>query len=157
MQFRGDAGATAATLGSVATAFLQAIGGRMTDNWTIIGTRFRAANSDFSLPVTEVVAQPDTSGGTWDAVNNPRFVTWVGRGFLTGRRVRIFVYGLVFTTPTDYRLTLSEISEFNTARGILQAESDDGPLGTIGADAPQWYPYQNVGFNSYWEREQRGS
>jgi hypothetical protein len=153
-QFRGAAGADIGSMVALAAAFFNAIAPRMVTGWAFRGFRWRAQGANISLPV-EGVPTPVTGIAALDAQYDPRFVSWVGRGAVSGRRVRVFVYGLVFPMPDDYRFTTGDIAEFDAARTVLDTFGA-GYATTIAGDDPTWYLYQNVGYNSYHERNQRG-
>ncbi len=153
MQFRHAAGTTVPQLGFYVSQFVNALGPLLCEGWAITGARYRAEGSNVTLP-TEAPATPADSNILLSPVANPRFVTFTGRGSTSGRRVRIFVYGLVFNTPDDYRFNVGENSTLAAARTELDS-ANSGYFTTIAGDDPLWYLYFNVGYNSYHERKQR--
>lgn len=140
----------AALVNSILTEF----GPNLANDFTVEGARFQAAGSNFSLPAL-APNQPTVGAAGIGGVNIPRFISWVGRGQVSARRVRLYLYGVVFTTPDDYRLTGTELQAAADVVQIL-TNQPTGVAITIAGDDPIWAPYANVGYNSYWERERRG-
>ena len=153
-QLRSPLGGVANDLVALAQDIVDEIDVLACTGWEVLGTRFRQAGSDLSVP-SGAVTIGSAGGGALNPVQNPRFVSWIGRGGTSGRRTRLFIYGLVFTTPEDYRLTGSENAVMASVRNLLQTAAENNIVATVANDQPFWYEYQNVGFNSYWEREQR--
>lgn len=153
MEFRTDAETGPVALLEPVSAFLEELSPLMASTWRVEGARAQAAGANFSLPVA---APPTTitGTGTLPAREYPRFVSFVGRGSQTGRRMTLFVYGLAFTTPDTYRFVEGTQAALDNARGEL-INMASSLLITIGGDAPYFQSYCNVGFNSYWERERR--
>ena len=154
MQFRYTDVVTLPAVIAQVNEFLAALAPIMSSDWEIVGARFRATGSNVSLP-TEPPVEPAPGGGVLDPSQNPRFVSFIGRGGISGRRVRLYVYGLTFVTPDDYRLDAAPGNPVGDARLVLDS-NPEGIFVTVAGDNPLWYPYANVGYNSYWEREQRG-
>ena len=123
--------------------------------WSFGSARYQEAGSPVSLPVL-APAEPSPGGGPLNPVQNPRFVSWIGRGFESGRRWRSYVYGLAFGSPEDYRLSTEENAAIASAQNVLAAAGLAGTLITIEGDAINVYEYTNVGFNAYHQRQARG-
>lgn len=123
---------------------------------SVIGVRFRAIGTTFSLPVASIPSYVGTASGTLSPFNYPRFLSLSGRGQLSGAEVRLFVYGASFTSPDDYRLTAAE----NTLVANLRAAwGGQGALGNLVTEQNDLFAarnYANVGYNSYYERKARG-
>lgn len=154
MEFRTDAATGPVALQTPVSDFLGEISTMMDSTWTVTGARAQLQGANISLPVDP----PTVTAGGGNTVNPPeypRFVSFMGRGIATGRRFVVFVYGLVFGTPNDYRFTSGESAPLDNARGVLAVMASTDLI-TIGGDGPQVYDYCNVGYNSYWERQRRG-
>lgn len=137
--------------------FLTALAPIMDNGWAITGARVSGQGSAFTVPTPPPVLGAAPAGGTLPLVNAPQFTSFIGRGLLTGRRVRVFVYGLIITVDSDYRLAGTLPAPIANAIAALEVAADDGVFCTIGLDRANWYDYANQGFNSYWEREARQS
>lgn len=133
---------------------LVTFGTNLANDFTIEGARYQAPGANFSLPALPP-NQPTVGAAAIGGVNIPRFISWVGRGSDTARRVRLYLYGVVFGTPDDYRLTGTELQAAADTVQLLRNTSPNVAT-TIAGDEPIWSPYANVGYNSYWERERRG-
>lgn len=118
---------------------------------------WRVKGSTFSLPIGSPGAVVGLLTGALSPVEYPRYVTFTGRGLTTGKQVRMFIFGLDFATPGDYRFTLTENGPVKAAWDALPALVAAGGFVTEGGDAPQPRIYANVGYNSYYERKSRGS
>lgn len=153
MEFRTNAPTGPVALQLPVQAFLDELTTLMDATWTVLGARGQAAGASISLPVAAPVVTPGPAR-TVAPVHYPRYVSFGGRGGDTGRRFTVYVYGLDFNTPEDYRFQSGESTELDNARDQLgvMASLD---LVTIGGDSPYLYNYSNVGYNSYWERAAR--
>lgn len=134
--------------------FLNALTPHRANDWQITSVDHIPANGIVALPVSLPVVIPGV-GGVISPVHYPKYTTFIGRGPVSGRKVRIAVYGLVYADPGDYRINDGESATFTAARLVLSI-TGLGYFITIGGDMPIWKTYQNVGFQSHWEREQRG-
>lgn len=121
---------------------------------TITGARYRSAGSTITLPNTWPGA---TSYGSMDMpdVLGPRELRFQGRD-TTGRDVSWSIYGWKGDTPANYRILLTESAVIEAAIAHIDDVSDGGSFCTIAGDVPTVYPYANVNYNSYWEKERRG-
>lgn len=156
LQMRVVPPATAASAATVAQAFLNNLLSLMDSTWSIEGARFRAAGSAVTLPATAPVLSGAGTAGNLPPRDHPKFHTFVGRGAVDGRRVRVFLYGLNIVVDGDYRLNGPLTGALADARNSLVGNTGTGHWRTIGGSEPTWYNYVNQGYNSYWEREQRG-
>ena len=131
-------------------------------SWVVTGVRQSLPNSTISLPIdysnSPLQGFAGENGGTFDGVWAPREFVMVGRSSTTGRRVRFSVYGVVSSTPANYRFGPGE-SVFTTTTFVaaLNAASFAGIYITADGSSARWYPYVNVNYNSYWERQQRNN
>jgi len=96
------------------------------------------------------------SGGAITPANETRETTFQGRSFTTGRKLDISLYGIVMTTPDNYRFPAGGTSPawVNGAVTVLNG-TVAGTFLTVDNSAATWYSYANVNFNSYWERRVR--
>lgn len=119
------------------------------------GFRWRAQGTTFSLPVAGAATFEGANGAAYTQVNDPRFVTLNGRGLASGHEVRLFLYGGVFTTPTDYRLSAGDASIWTDLVTSYEALAGTADACTDAGDVFVARSYLNVGFNSYYERKAR--
>lgn len=157
LQLRYGVGTAVESLPFHAGVFLSALAPLMDDSWVIQGARIQSAGSPFSVPTVPPTLSVGPSGGTIAPANYPQFTTFVGRGTISGRRVRVFVYGLILGNDGSYRISAPTGALAAARNALIAALGEDNVGVTIGGDAPTWYNYVNQGFNSYWEREARES
>lgn len=141
-------------IGSRIGAYLDDLVAIRPPSWTITGARYQLAGTNFSLATDPPAILPGTAAEL-SGINYPGYVDFVGRGITSGRRVRWTLFGLNFAVPADYRFSPGEQADLTTVLTALRAGIPDGFI-TVGGDEAAYYPYVNFGFNSYWEREQRG-
>ncbi len=119
---------------------------------TVDGLRVAVAGSNVTNPaVWSGGASYGT--GTEQGFLTPRELCFLGRSS-DGRRARLFVFGYKGATPVDFRIESSGSPEISNAYGILNA--NPGIFISISGLATVKYPYVDVNFNSYWERQRRG-
>lgn len=155
LQIRYGAGTAVESLPFHAGVFLSSLATLMDNTWAIVGARLQSAGSTFAVPTVAPVLSATPSGGVLPPANYPQFTTWVGRGNTSGRRVRIFVYGLLLGNDGSYRISNPTGPTQAARAALIDGVGEDNVFVTIGGDAPTWYNYVNQGFNSYWEREAR--
>lgn len=151
-RFGGSAGVDGAQL--FADNFLTALQPNLTATWQVVGARVQSAGANVSLPS----AAPGIVGGGGPSLTGqdyPRFLSFIGRGKTSGRRVRITVFGVTLPASNDYRFHDGEVAGPTAALGVLYTAPVGCPI-TVAGDQPYWQPYANTGYNSYWERQQRG-
>lgn len=160
-QVRPAAGQTNDDIDGAVRAFLDALAFLLPNEWRVTGVRRRAAQSNITLPwsltTTEAFIGSNTQSDLAE-VEEPKEFVWVGRGQTSGRRVELSLYGILKPTPVAYRHFRGEVNQqyVDDTLAVLQPEFGDSPFVTIAGDSPLWYPYVNINYNSYWEREQRG-
>lgn len=152
--FRGQPGTSELDLRLVAQDYFDALAGSFDNTFAISGATYQLAGSGISLPAAAPTGLV-VSGSTLSGINKPRFVNFSGRGVTTGRRHRMYQYGLVFSGQDDYRLQPGEFAAGDAALAVLTSAAAGGVLATIATDAPQFYGYINCGFNAYHQRQQR--
>jgi len=150
----GNEVATAADLGTIANEFIAVLQPLMYNGWQILGARFSAEGTNLTLPVVPPNQVDPGQVVAMSGANAPRYVSFVGRGITSGRRIRFFVFGLNVFTGDDYRIQPGEVPVLDDARAVL-ADAGLGLLDTVAGDNFTLYQYVNVGFNSYFERKQR--
>lgn len=153
MQFRHASGQTVSALTTRVGDFLDALDPLMDPTWEVTGARYRAALTIVALPV-EIPTGITPGGAAVPQTSWPRYVSFSGRGQTTGRQATIFVYGLSFPTPNDYRSQSGELAAIDAARQVLDSAAAGLFTDIAGSDV-LWKQYANVGFNSYHERQQR--
>lgn len=146
-------GATVADAMDAAIAFLEAMD-PLLYLIGITGARASAAGSTFSFPVAWTGAA--TYGDdTMDPVFAPRETRFLGRDN-GGRRVSWSLYGGKYETPENYRLNPLDFAAVASAISAIEANVVADTFLTINYGDPIVYPYADVNFNSYWERQARG-
>lgn len=138
-------------------AFLNQLLPVLCTDWTILGARVRSAGSSITLPAVAPILSGAPSGGALDDFNRPRFHSFIGRGNPSGRRARVYVYGIVGITPTAYRIPAPLPEALEDARTVLTAAQEGSCFTDVDGDAVTWYEYVNVGYNGYWEKDARRS
>lgn len=154
MQFRFAPTVLAAAAWTAAFPFLEALEPGLNNNWGIVGARWKAAASEFTVPVG-IPGILTPSGGVLDPIDAPRFVAYQGRGITDGRRWTLKVFGFVFASEPDYRLEINDnLNLVNGRSALLDMAANDG-LRTIANSEVDLYPYNNWGYNAYWQRRSR--
>jgi len=120
---------------------------------SLTGIRRSDIGSNISYGVLPGSVWTFGTGGQTD-VNRPAFLSFIGRSPSSGRRVRVFFYGLVGVTQDDYRLTGVESTEVQDAVNYLNTIG--GYWISISGGFAVWKAYANQGFNAYWQRKARG-
>lgn len=156
MQFRyGGAGLPPPVFLSGLSDVLQAWDTFTPTDFQVNGWRYSVEGSTVSLPFNPgIVLTP----GLWTPTPGfaPSYMTAVGRTN-NGRRVRISLLGAGISAVGidvdfgDYRITTAEDA------GVLALYQQLISASIVGIDgaATNWYPYVNLGFNAYWQRESR--
>lgn len=166
MMFRLGFGATPANASTKATALANILKNRMRIGDAFTSARFSAEGSDFSLPVTfaAVAGTVDESGGAaiWQEDADSAFITFVGRGSSSARRVDWFFYTGIKTPTWPYtnRYNPGEAAVIDTLRTnfatwVNTSASPGEQVVTVGQDIPSVYGYVNIAKNAYWQRKQR--
>lgn len=137
--------------------FLEAVQAVLPEAWAPIRLRRAAAGTEITLPVgmiPQLAAFRGTATGEFPEVFEPREHTFVGRSVSTGAKARLSLYGLTYQTPADYRWEGSGMPA-GLINAIAKLEAPIALFIGIDGNKPDWYPYVNVNYNSYWERRQR--
>lgn len=150
-QLHQRTGGNAFSIATVAQQFLEELQPAMPPSWKILGTRFRAAGTNISLPASTINIPLGTSGEPLDK-EDPRFVSFIGRSS-TGKRTRVSIYGLNLTLEGDYRMENGDITLLDAARAVLAVSNT--VVGAVDGSNIAWYNYYNWGYNAYHQRQQR--
>ena len=121
----------------------------------VTGYRYRQIGTTFSLPYPLASPITGSAAGTLAATDYPRYLSLSGRGVGTGSEVRLFIYGLIFVTPADYRAEAGEFPALDNLRTGWAAMVPAAGLVTDGNDTFTPRLYANVGYNSYYQRKRR--
>jgi len=139
------------TVNTALDGFLTAIEGLL-GLITIIGLELAEAGSDVFNP--SVWSGAATYGaGTLSAINRPFSLSFTGRAS-SGRKARVFIFGVDSPTDDTWRFTTSESGFVNDAVAALTAVG--GTFLAIDALTPTWHPYANFGANDHWVKVIRG-
>lgn len=141
------------------TDFLTAVGAaRFQTGWRILRARYAAEGSNISLPT---VLPPGLSTFVGTAGDNPRYfeaveATFQGRSPTSGRRVDISLYGMAGVSTNDfYRIEVGNANYPWLGPAVAALNGAVNGFRAIDHTEPDWYPYVNLNFNSYWERRLR--
>lgn len=153
LQVRTDNTATLGQVGTFFDDFFSALIPLLA-GITVVGLRRAVMGSNISVP--QVWSGPSGyGGGTVGDINEPAYVSFVGRD-IQGRRLRMFVYGLVGVSQGDYRWQPAESPAVTDALQVLRTAPTGVSL-TIAGLLPTWNNYANTGFNAYYQRKRRGA
>lgn len=157
MSFRAGVGGTPIDLdalqGKVASFLLSIGASNLRAGWRIIRVRFQNGGDDFSVPYPLIPSLEGFAGtGSLTLTQDREAVEWsfVGRSFVSGRRSKVSVYGLVVGVPPTFRLTAGAVPWVAAATAALN-EPTEPRLRAIDGTPLNFYPYVNVQYNSYWE------
>jgi hypothetical protein len=151
---------------AVAAAAATILKQRMSVNDSFTAARYQQSGTNFSLPIAFTAQQGvvDPSGGSalWQEDPESAFITFIGRGSATGKRVRWEFFTSVRTTtwPGDNRYNPGESGPIDALRTnwtnfVEVGATATQQIVTIAADIPVCYDYVNIGKNAYWQRKQR--
>lgn len=128
-------------------------------DWQAVSARAAAQGSDISLPVA--LPGPLTTfvgTGTAEAPVSvqARETKFVGRSPSTGVRWSLSLYGLVDSlfSDNDFRVNRIESNWVDDFLGVFEDTVAQAPVAIDNA-VPNFYPYANWQFNSYWESRLR--
>lgn len=130
----------------------------------IYGVRYSPAGSDQTFPLFwTTIPGLVGPGSQWQEDPESAFISITGRGFSTGRKVRVSLFTPITfgaTWPADNRYNVGDVPNFDAWFNTFKAALEATPLGfqtlvTIGGDAANFYDYANIAKNSYWQRKQR--
>jgi len=146
---------SSATNEQASAAFADLLGALASENelfeTDIIQLERAAAGSNTREPQTWTEALSFGSDTLLEA-DQPRYIAFSGRA--TGnQQVRVFFYGWKGTHPDDYRLNSGDAPGVDAALVVLAGLANIGL--SAGLNAPIWKPYANIGFNAYWQKQQR--
>lgn len=148
---RTDDTITPAAMGTALDAFLDALGPNLYALVILDAVQYDSG-STVSFPVTLGIEGSTYGTGSPSVLNEAAYIDFVGRS-PGGRRVKITTFG-----PTDlggnYRVNVGEFGSIAAVLAVLNGSP--GIFVAIDGQDANWKPYANTGYNSYWEREQRG-
>lgn len=121
---------------------------------TITGARWSAAGSNISTPTTWT-GSASYGGGAMPAVFAPRQMCFLGRDG-SGVRYRLFLFGMEFDTPNNYRIARVAANVVDDALTVIEGAQTSGIYLTIEGGAPVMYQYADINFNNYYEAKVRG-
>lgn len=131
------------------------------NDWTVLGATWRRRGSDVTVPVEPPTVLSGQGGnpGTGNLANRTQYVSFIGRTF-AGSRCAIFFYGVNQTGHSggyavDFRVTANENPVVGATLQAL-ADADNANLCGIDGGGINWYPYANLGYNSYQIKKARG-
>jgi hypothetical protein len=130
--------------------------------WRVTGVRSQGAGTNFSLPSAIIPALDGFVGvatGDYQAADEASEVTFQGRSPTSGRRVDFSLYTAVIGPGNNFRFLPSDPglgTVVTNVLAVLTAASAAGIAVCIDGSSPQWYPYMNQNYNSYWETDIRG-
>lgn len=153
------AGLDLATIDGMIAGFLDLLLPVLPDNWVVTGTRIEAPGASITLPVDLPNTLSKSGSGIPDTMPEelePRQVVWVGRSLVSGRRVRVGIFGVLGSTPVNFRHTPeTNLLLGDTVPTYLGGVAPFGGFRVVDGSTPYWNSYANFNFNSYWETRAR--
>lgn len=128
-------------------------------DWAVIGADVAQEDSDVFLPTTSLPVVSGQSVMTGDISHIPLYCSFVGRS-TSGKRAALFLYGFNVSphaadnTANDYRIMATENSVVSDVVEALNSHTASGLVANDNSPIV-WYPYINVGLNSYYQRRAR--
>lgn len=148
--FRFNVEATPTTAVAAVEPFLNAVAPLMWAGDSFVSARWAALGDNLSFPVA-FDPIPGENPGTPDEAQYPGFLSFVARG-TDGKQVRWTFNGMPFTPDDNYRIFGSENADVQDAIDALGFAVDVVDIG----GAPKFmYPYVNLGYNAYFQRQAR--
>lgn len=133
----------------------------MREDDNFVAARYGVAGNDFTFPVPWAVI-PGTVANTLVAGDpESRFLSFVGRDALVGRRVRYDLYtgASIIPIPSINRIPEGSNALLDAILSALDSIAnptlDDLGIITIGGAPPIFNRYVNSAFAAYWQRKQR--
>lgn len=121
---------------------------------TVDGARLSATGSNISTPVAWTGAAGYGTGAL-PPETEPLECRFEGRS-PTGRRVNWSFYATKLGVGSDYRIPVFSQTSLANAYTVLANAVNANALLAIDGFVPVIYPYVNIQYNSYWERQMRG-
>ena len=118
-----------------------------------ISLRHQDAFSTLSFPLA-FTAQAGTSATAYEANDKPRFIAWSGRS-LGGYRCRFTFFSPYVPDTVAYRVNVGVLPTYDALLTALKALTPT--LRAVDGQAVIWNNYHNLGYNSYWQRQERSS
>lgn len=118
---------------------------------TIVGCRAGNSGSPLTFPLPTGLVGLSYGSGVPSLEEGATFMNFVGRS-TDGRKVRAAIFGYQGGL-SGFRLTSTESTEVDAAVDVLNAEPS--LWWAIGGLKAIWYPYANIGYNAYWQRNLR--
>lgn len=132
------------------------------DAFTSLRYADKNSNVTFPYPWTPIQGALSTTVGIWEQDPESVFLSFVGRGASSGRKIRFQFFTAVKSTawPADNRYNPGESAPVDTLRENLLpllSGNDVSPVAavTIGGDYISFNNYVNIASNAYWQRRQR--
>ncbi len=152
-----------ADLGGATLQLLQALGANnLRQGWRVVRLRLSPINDPNSYPI------PLGSGlssfvGTATSPYTPRVeaveTRFVGRSFVTGRKVGLSIFRAVADAEASFRIEAGTSGFAQAVANVVAFLNSQAAqfarFITIDGTAPTWYSYANEQYNSYWERRAR--
>lgn len=157
MSFHQVLGADANAFQSAVRSVLTEMALRMYALSSFTGAQYRTAGSPNSFPVAgwAAINSPGTNPAPTSTDTNGEYINFAGRSGLTGRRVRLFLFGSTVGPDREMRVTAAESAGIAAIISTLQSTSQ--LIGAIDGTPVTWKTYVNVGINDYWTRRARGA
>lgn len=159
---RAQEPASASSMLNMANVLIPALQPLMRALDSFISARFSAKGSNISLPVyfTPVAGTGDNSGISGDSESY--YWDWVGRDQVYGAHVHwtFFTGSAAVGPPPTNRMQPGLNAKIDAVTAALTQLATTSVaserLVTVAQASPVVYSYVNAGYNSYWQRQQRG-
>lgn len=123
------------------------------DNTVFHSADYALEGSNVFNPLPGWISQQPLGNGTPGANVSPaRFFNFVGRSN-TGRRARLYLFGVRYDEVQDMRYSSSENGG---VAAVVDALNSHPEIVTIDGSSPIWKPYANYGFNDAITHKARG-
>ncbi len=150
-------GITALTAADNVLQFLTDVQPVLPPTWAVTEVSYQDAGSIVGFPLAGSNLDGFTGGGgsALPLQSEPLQWNWMGRGGVTGRQVRVGLFGINDTPPQVYRFAGGGRPAWAIAATNSIIATSGISFLTIGGDFADWKDYINVQYNSYWETEAR--
>jgi hypothetical protein len=160
--FRGPVAGALDGLTTTASAICAVMADLMLPSDNFESARFSELGSSFSAPVPWAIISGNGSSSVSPGDSQSHYADFIGRDYTFGARVRwsLFSASASLVQPDSNRAAPGANALLDAVVAILTTAATNAIASTricaISKGQPQVYPYINLGWNSYWQRAQRG-
>lgn len=147
---RANAVLSPATMGTQLDQVFTALAGQLS-SISFVRLRVAVVGSNVTNPVICGIEGNTYGAGVAGTLEKATSLNFVGRS-TAGRRSRFSIFGYK-GAPSDFRLTSAEAAAIGTA--LLTINGGVNSWLAIDGLKAVWYPYADVSYNAYWQRQLR--